>query len=106
MPTPWRNGPTEPERQPESGEPAATSSQGGVPAGRDGAANGRADAAVLHAFVLEIGRALSLAGTAVNETQDRLVQIAAANGARMRASSSYPQRSSLPSDRTGGQPSK
>jgi hypothetical protein len=26
----------------------------------------------LHAFVLELGRALSLAGTAVSETQDRL----------------------------------
>jgi len=36
----------------------------------------------LQAFVLEIGRALSLAGTAVSETQDHLVQIAAANGVR------------------------
>jgi uncharacterized membrane protein YjjP (DUF1212 family) len=36
----------------------------------------------LHAFVLEVGRALSLAGAAVSETQDRLTAIAAANGAR------------------------
>ena len=35
----------------------------------------------LHAFVLEIGRALSLAGAAVSETQERLIAIAAANGA-------------------------
>lgn len=34
----------------------------------------------LHAFVLAIGRALSLAGTAVSETQRRLTTIAAANG--------------------------
>jgi uncharacterized membrane protein YjjP (DUF1212 family) len=34
----------------------------------------------LHAFVLEIGRALSLAGTAVGETQQRLTRIATANG--------------------------
>lgn len=34
----------------------------------------------LHAFVLEVGRALSLAGTAVSETQERLRRIAAANG--------------------------
>ncbi len=36
----------------------------------------------LHAFVLELGRALSLAGAAVSETQERLTTIAAANGAR------------------------
>jgi uncharacterized membrane protein YjjP (DUF1212 family) len=36
----------------------------------------------LHAFVLETGRALSLAGTAVSETQQRLSRIAAAGGAR------------------------
>lgn len=35
----------------------------------------------LHAFVLELGRELSLAGTAVNETQERLTKVAAANGA-------------------------
>src|SRR3954452_6072882 len=35
----------------------------------------------LHPFVLEVGRALSLAGTAVSETQDRLLTIAVANGA-------------------------
>jgi len=35
----------------------------------------------LHAFVLELGRALSLAGAAVSETQERLTRIAAANGA-------------------------
>jgi uncharacterized membrane protein YjjP (DUF1212 family) len=35
----------------------------------------------LHAFVLELGRALSLAGTAVSETQDRLTAVAAASGA-------------------------
>jgi uncharacterized membrane protein YjjP (DUF1212 family) len=35
----------------------------------------------LHAFVLELGRALNLAGTAVSETHDRLMRIAAANGA-------------------------
>jgi len=43
-----------------------------------------ADAAAdheLHAFVLELGRALALAGAAVSETQDRLRRIAAANGA-------------------------
>lgn len=34
----------------------------------------------LHAFMLEIGRALSLSGTAVSETQERLTRIAAANG--------------------------
>ncbi len=33
----------------------------------------------LHAFVLEIGRALSLSGAAVSETQERLTAIAAAN---------------------------
>jgi uncharacterized membrane protein YjjP (DUF1212 family) len=37
--------------------------------------------ALLRAFVLEIGRALSLAGAAVSETQDRLARIAAACGA-------------------------
>lgn len=35
----------------------------------------------LHAFVLEVGRALTLAGTEVSETQERLARIAAANGA-------------------------
>ena len=35
----------------------------------------------LHEFVLALGRALSLAGTAVSETQDRLSAIAAAGGA-------------------------
>ncbi|SOD74904.1 uncharacterized membrane protein YjjP [Jatrophihabitans sp. GAS493] len=46
---------------------------------------GRSSAAqrtILYEFVLEMGRALSLAGTAVSETQDRLLQIAAANGVR------------------------
>lgn len=38
-------------------------------------------AAELHEFVLATGRALSLAGTAVTETQQRLTRIAAANGA-------------------------
>lgn len=46
----------------------------------DGSA-GPAHARGLRAFVLELGRALSLAGTAVSETQDRLLRIAAANGA-------------------------
>lgn len=41
----------------------------------------RAASRELRPFVLEVGRALSLAGTAVSETQDRLVRIAAANGA-------------------------
>jgi uncharacterized membrane protein YjjP (DUF1212 family) len=36
--------------------------------------------AALHTFVLELGSALSLAGTAVSETQERLTRIAAANG--------------------------
>ena len=36
------------------------------------------DVGELHAFVLELGRALSLAGTAVSETQERLSRIAAA----------------------------
>ena len=36
----------------------------------------------LHAFLLELGRALALAGAAVSETQERLTRIAAANGAR------------------------
>ena len=31
--------------------------------------------------MLELGRALSLAGTAVSETQDRLTTVAAASGA-------------------------
>jgi uncharacterized membrane protein YjjP (DUF1212 family) len=35
----------------------------------------------LHAYILELGRALSLAGTAVGETQARLTTIAAASGA-------------------------
>src|SRR5690349_3577028 len=35
----------------------------------------------LHAFVLELGRALSLAGTAVSETQERLVRVAESSGA-------------------------
>ncbi|MFL6145009.1 MAG: threonine/serine exporter ThrE family protein [Labedaea sp.] len=39
------------------------------------------DPGQLHRFLLEIGRALSLAGTAVSETQERLSRIAAANGA-------------------------
>jgi len=34
----------------------------------------------LHAFVLELGRSLSLAGTAVSETQERLTAVAAASG--------------------------
>lgn len=34
----------------------------------------------LSAFVLELGRMLSLAGTAVSETQERLLRVAAANG--------------------------
>jgi uncharacterized membrane protein YjjP (DUF1212 family) len=34
----------------------------------------------LHAFVLELGRALALAGTAVSETQERLSAVAAASG--------------------------
>jgi uncharacterized membrane protein YjjP (DUF1212 family) len=36
----------------------------------------------MHGFVLELGRMLSLAGTAVSETQERLTAIAAAGGAR------------------------
>jgi len=40
-----------------------------------------ADVDELHAFVLELGRALSLAGTAVSETQERLTVIAGASGA-------------------------
>lgn len=36
----------------------------------------------LHAFVLEVGRALVLAGTAVSETQERMTRIAEAGGAR------------------------
>lgn len=40
-----------------------------------------------HEFLLEIGRALALAGTAVSETQERLTRIAAATGAPMPASS-------------------
>jgi uncharacterized membrane protein YjjP (DUF1212 family) len=39
------------------------------------------DDRALHAFVLELGRELSLAGTAVTETQDRLERVAAANNA-------------------------
>src|SRR5262245_28763368 len=39
-----------------------------------------ADDAELQAFVLELGRALSLAGTAVSETQERLSAVAAASG--------------------------
>ena len=35
----------------------------------------------LHAFVIKVGRALALAGTAVIEAQERLATIAAANGA-------------------------
>jgi uncharacterized membrane protein YjjP (DUF1212 family) len=34
----------------------------------------------MHAFVLELGRALSLAGTAVSETQERLTAVALASG--------------------------
>ena len=41
----------------------------------------RTDARQLHVFLLELGRALSLAGTAVSETQERLLRIASANGA-------------------------
>ena len=40
----------------------------------------------LRAFVLELGRSLSLAGTAVSETQERLMTIAQAGGAHERAS--------------------
>src|SRR3954453_20154166 len=39
------------------------------------------DTDALHAFLLELGRSLSLAGAAVSETQERLEAIAAANGA-------------------------
>ncbi|SDJ03369.1 Uncharacterized membrane protein YjjP, DUF1212 family [Frankineae bacterium MT45] len=39
-----------------------------------------AQRALLYRFVLEIGRALSLSGTAVSETQERLIRIAQANG--------------------------
>lgn len=42
---------------------------------------GEEQARELHAFVLELGRALSLAGAAVGETQERLTTVAAANGA-------------------------
>ncbi|GAB1515251.1 threonine/serine exporter family protein [Actinophytocola sp. KF-1] len=42
--------------------------------------NGRADGE-LYAFVLEAGRALSLAGAAVGETQERMTRIAVAAGA-------------------------
>ena len=35
----------------------------------------------LHAFVIEVGRALTLAGTAVTEAQERLATIATVNGA-------------------------
>src|SRR5690349_2922034 len=79
MPTRWWGSPKEPEREPGSGASAGSGPHERVPAD-DRAADRPPDAATLHAFVLEIGRALSLAGTAVNETQDRLVQIAAANG--------------------------
>src|SRR5215208_3958777 len=40
----------------------------------------REDARPLQAFVLELGRMLSLAGTAVSETQERLTTIAVAYG--------------------------
>jgi uncharacterized membrane protein YjjP (DUF1212 family) len=40
-----------------------------------------ADGAALQAFLLDLGRALSLAGTAVSETQTRLTTVAAAGGA-------------------------
>lgn len=40
-----------------------------------------ADSRQLQAFVLEAGRVLSLAGTAVSETQEQLTRIAAAGGA-------------------------
>ena len=36
----------------------------------------------LHAFVLELGRQLSLAGTAVSETQERLARVVASSGGR------------------------
>jgi uncharacterized membrane protein/uncharacterized membrane protein YjjP (DUF1212 family) len=42
---------------------------------------GEADLELLRALLLEVGRALGLAGTAVSETQERLARIAAANGA-------------------------
>jgi len=51
---------------------------GGDPAG-DPADEPVGDA-LLHAFVLELGSALSLAGTAVGETQERLIRVAGANG--------------------------
>ena len=41
----------------------------------------RTETRELHAFILELGRALSQAGAAVSEVQDRLAAIAAANGA-------------------------
>lgn len=49
-----------------------------TPPGRSGSSP---DPRELHAFVLELGRALSLAGTAVSETQERLVRVAEASGA-------------------------
>jgi uncharacterized membrane protein/uncharacterized membrane protein YjjP (DUF1212 family) len=42
---------------------------------------GEVDLERLKVFLLEVGRALGLAGTAVSETQERLARIAAANGA-------------------------
>lgn len=44
-------------------------------------AAGQSDVREMHGFVLELGRMLSLAGTAVSETQERLTAIAAAIGA-------------------------
>jgi uncharacterized membrane protein/uncharacterized membrane protein YjjP (DUF1212 family) len=42
---------------------------------------GEADLELLRAVLLEVGRSLALAGTAVSETQERLARIATANGA-------------------------
>lgn len=48
---------------------------------REAEAAAEEKASLLGAFILELGRGLSLAGTAVSETQDRLMTVAEANGA-------------------------
>jgi uncharacterized membrane protein YjjP (DUF1212 family) len=66
--------------RPDEAPPAHTRADPNEEASDPRAARGY-DAALLHAFLLEVGRGLSLAGTAVSETQERLSRIAAANGA-------------------------
>ena len=67
------------------------------------------DERLLRAVLVEFGRELALAGTAVSETQERLARIAAANGERASSPSACSRRRRARSARsmaTRGRPSR